>query len=70
MFDSEGSFMSGSKDRTVRLWSIRNCGDGSVVSQTDGHYLDHKKAVTELQFLSRERLAASCDGLVNVWDPW
>ncbi|OQV18518.1 WD repeat-containing protein 81 [Hypsibius exemplaris] len=70
VLDCEYSFMTASKDKTVRLWSIRNCGDGSLVSQSDGLYLDHKRPVTELRFLARERLAASCDGAVNLWDPW
>lgn len=70
VLDCEYSFMSASKDKTVRLWSIRNCGDGTVVSQADALYLDHKRPVTEIRFLARERLAASCDGAVHLWDPW
>jgi WD repeat-containing protein 81 len=70
VLDCEDSFMTASKDKTVRLWSIRNSGDGTVVSQAEGHYLDHKRPVCDIRFLGRERLAASCDGVVNLWDPW
>ncbi|XP_055344163.1 LOW QUALITY PROTEIN: WD repeat-containing protein 81-like [Paramacrobiotus metropolitanus] len=71
VFDSEVSFMSGGKDKTVRLWSIRNTGDGNYSSTAaEGMYVDHKKPVTELKFMARERLAASCDGAVHLWDPW
>ena len=62
--------MSGSKDKTVRLWSIRNAGDGNVNTQSDGTFVGHQKSVFDVKFLCRERLAVSCDGTVFLWDPW
>ncbi|XP_053607519.1 WD repeat-containing protein 81 isoform X2 [Plodia interpunctella] len=68
--DNEGSFMSGAKDKTVRLWCLRNQGDGNATSTCNWAYTGHKKGVVSLSFVPALRLAVSTDSVVHIWDPF
>ena len=72
VLDNENSFLSsgGSKDRTVKVWSIRSQGDGTNTMGPQWSYSSHKRSVTNVSFLESLRLAVSCDTTAHIWDPF
>ncbi|XP_067941415.1 WD repeat-containing protein 81-like [Watersipora subatra] len=67
--ENENSFISGGKDKTVRLWSLRNTGAGDTRCTSQFTYVEHKRPVFSAAYLDSVKLIASCDGAIHVWDP-
>lgn len=67
---SEDFFLSGSKDRTVRLWPLYNSGDGTSETAPRLVYAQHRKSVFFVGQLEAPQCVVSCDGAVHVWDPF
>ncbi|KAI8885674.1 WD40 repeat-like protein [Backusella circina FSU 941] len=70
-------FASGSRDRTVKIWSL-NIHDGIEHWETDPFseslvtYTGHKRGtINDVHFLAPglNDVVASCDGHVHIWDP-
>jgi len=70
--DSENSFLTASRDKTVKVWSLRSQGDGSESVGPQWTFAQHKKGVffTTASFIENLRQVASCDGVIHLWDPF
>ncbi|XP_053313070.1 WD repeat-containing protein 81 [Spea bombifrons] len=64
----EDFFLSGSKDKTVRLWPLYNYGDGTREIEPRLSYSEHKKSVFYVGQLESVQQIVSCDGGVCIWD--
>lgn len=40
------------------------------MTQCQWNFTGHRKSVTSLTFVESLRLVASCDSVVQIWDPW
>ncbi|XP_025871880.1 WD repeat-containing protein 81 isoform X2 [Vulpes vulpes] len=67
---NEDFFLSGSKDRTVRLWPLYNSGDGTSETAPRLVYAQHRKSVFFVGQLEAPQYVVSCDGAVHIWDPF
>ncbi|XP_026082239.1 WD repeat-containing protein 81-like [Carassius auratus] len=64
----EDYFLSGSKDKTVRLWPLYNNGDGTREVEPRLTYTDHRKSVFYVGQLEASQEVVSCDGTVHLWN--
>lgn len=64
----EDYFLSGSKDKTVKLWPLYNYGDGTQEVEPRLTYTDHRKSVFSVAQLEALQEVVSCDGTVHIWD--
>ncbi|XP_029373846.1 WD repeat-containing protein 81 [Echeneis naucrates] len=66
----EDYFLSGSKDKTVKLWPLYNHGDGTQEVEPRVTYNDHRKSVFYVGQLETSQEVVSCDGTVHLWDQY
>lgn len=66
----ENYFLSGSKDKTVRLWPLYNHGDGTREVEARLTYTDHRKSVFYVGQLETSQEVVSCDGTIHLWDQY
>ena len=64
--DSEHCFLSASKDKTVKLWSLSNHGDGTAQSASSWTYYRHTRPVFYVGMVESVRQNVSCDGSLHV----
>ncbi|XP_051535860.1 WD repeat-containing protein 81-like isoform X2 [Myxocyprinus asiaticus] len=64
----EDYFLSGSKDKTVKLWPLYNHGDGTREVKPRLTYTEHRKSVFYVGQLEALQEVVSCDGTVHLWD--
>lgn len=66
----EDYFLSGSKDKTVKLWPLYNHGDGTQEVEPRLTYTDHRKSIFYVGQLEASQDVVSCDGNVHLWDQY
>ena len=64
--DNEHYFLSASRDKTVKLWLLKNHGNGTAQLGCSKTYDKHSRSVFAVQSIESRRLAVSCDGSVHV----
>lgn len=66
---SEQYFLSGSKDSTIKIWSLKPKGSGNSQLACQSTYHRHKDSITKVIQLFSNNQIVSCDGNVHIWDP-
>ena len=66
MADGEHYFVSGSKDRTAKVWSVRNQGSSSGSVSCSLTYGGHQKPIFAVELMENLDSVVSCDGSVHV----
>jgi WD repeat-containing protein 81 len=64
--EGQGRFFSGSRDRTVKVWSLDSQGDGSADISCLLTYQGHKKTVLAVDYLERTTSVISCSASIHV----
>ena len=64
--ENEHYFLSASRDKSVKLWLLKNHGNGTAHLGCSGTYEGHDRAVFSVQGLEAKRVVASCDGEIHV----
>ncbi|GAA6109657.1 WD repeat-containing protein 81 [Tachysurus ichikawai] len=64
----EDYFISGSKDKTVKIWPLYNHGDGTREVEPKLTYTEHRKSVFYVSQIEALQEVVSCDGTVHIWD--
>ena len=64
--EGHGLFLSGSRDRTVKVWNLNSQGDGSADIPCLLTYRRHQKTVLAVDFLERTGSVISCSGSIHV----
>ena len=64
--ETENIFISASRDKTVKLWSLSNHGNGEGISHPKLTYSLHQKAIVGLEHLPAKGQVASCGNKLHV----
>ena len=66
MADGESYFVTGSKDRTAKVWTIRNHGNSSASMGCRLTYGGHQRSVFAVELMENMDSVVSCDGSLHV----
>lgn len=66
---SESAFISASRDKTIKLWSLSNRDNRSDVTQCNLTYVNHQKTIVGMEYVAITHQVASCGTNLHIWDP-
>lgn len=64
--DDELYFFSGSRDRTVKIWSLHNRTDEMEMYHCRRTYTEHQRPLLGIQFIQSLQQVVSCDSTLHV----